>query len=148
MSKYGSKQKNNINGGQYYWELQDWVNKLFIEYDKCIICGTKTNLEPHHVIQVKPHDRFYSSIKNGVVMCKSCHRKYHAEYINDISPYTLVKFMENNTKTKKALNNKSLRRKLKKSNKKIKSLKEENIRLKQELNKLGVENRGLDIYDL
>ena len=61
--------------------------------------------------------------------------------MNDICPHTLVKFMEDNTKTKKALNNKSLQRKLKQSHKELEHYRNEYLRLKEELNKLGVETQ-------
>ena len=110
MSRYGFKQKNNTQGGKYYWQLQDWVNKLFIKYDKCVICDTKKNLEPHHIIQVKPYNKLYSDVNNGVIMCKSCHRKYHIKYMEDINPYTLLLFMKDSVKGKGGLNNSQLKK--------------------------------------
>lgn len=145
MSKYGFKQKRNHNGGKYYWELQDWVNQLFITYDKCAICDSKFNLEPHHIIQVKPYDKLYSNVKNGLVMCKSCHRKYHEEYGNNINPYTLLMFMKSHVKGAGGLNNKQLNKKLKQSNKLLKQYQEETFKLREELNELkkkGVENES------
>ena len=139
MSRYGIKQKNNSSGGKYYWQRQDWVNELFMKYDKCVICGTKHNLEPHHIIQVKPYNNLYSDVKNGVIMCKSCHRKYHAENGEDIAPYTLLQFMKNSVKGKGGLNNTQLNKKLKQSNKVLKYYQNETFRLREKLDKIGVD---------
>lgn len=142
MSRYGYKQKNKINGGKYYWQLQDWVNKLFMKYDRCVICGSKGNLEPHHVNQVKPYDKSYADINNGVVMCKSCHRKYHEKYMGDINTFSLLLFMRDSIKGKGGLNNAQLTKKLKQSNKVLKYYQEENLRLRKELNEL--KNNGVE----
>lgn len=91
MSGFGQKQKRLIGGGKYHWKLQDWVNKLFIKYDRCAICGSRHDLEPHHVTRVKPFDKAYVSLDNGIILCKKCHRKYHESY-GDINAYTLLEF--------------------------------------------------------
>lgn len=131
MCAYGKKQARKITGGKYHWELQDWVNQLFIENDKCLICGSKDYLEPHHVIQVKPYDKFYTDVNNGVVLCKSCHRKYHEKYGDDVNSTTLLKFalQENRGDGNSA----KLKKKLKQSKKVIKYYKNENLRLQEQL---------------
>lgn len=92
MSGFGEKRKRQIAGGKYHWKLQDWVNQLFIKYDRCAICGTKHDLEPHHVVKVKPYDNAYASVDNGVILCKRCHRKYHEMYNGDINAASLLEF--------------------------------------------------------
>ena len=141
MSKYGLKQQKNTSGGKYYWQLQDWVNKLFMKYNRCVICESKKNLEPHHIIQVKPYDKLYADIENGVIMCKSCHRKYHLENDGNINPYTLLLFMKKKVKGKGRSNNAKLKRKLKQSNKALEYYKKETFHLREELNKIGVEKK-------
>ena len=137
MSKFGFKQERNVNGGKYYWELQDWVNKLFMTYNKCPICGSKKDLEPHHIIQVKPYDKLYSNTKNGIILCKKCHRKYHEEYGSNINPGTLLKFGLDNFKGKSGFSNAQLSKKLKQSNKVLKYYQDETFRLREELDKLN-----------
>jgi hypothetical protein len=95
MARHGKKQKRNVNGGKYHWELQDWVSKLYLEYpNKCVVCGTKKDLEPHHLLQVKPYDELYTSISNGVLICKECHHEYHETYGGNITPYTMIDFVK------------------------------------------------------
>lgn len=144
MTKYGYKQKNKINGGKYYWQLQDWVNKLFIKYDRCVICGSKKNLEPHHVNQVKPYNKSYSDINNGVIMCKKCHRQYHEKYMGEINTFTLLLFMRDSFKGKNGLNSMQLNKKLKQSNKVLKYYQQETFRLREELNRLNNTGDGTE----
>lgn len=144
MSKLGFKQERNTNGGKYYWKLQDWVNKLFMIYNKCLICGSKENLEPHHVIQVKPYDKLYSDTNNGVILCKSCHKKYHEQYGGNINAGTLLKFGLRNVKGKNGLSIAQLNKELKQSYVILKYYQDEAFRLREELdelkNKRGIKN--------
>lgn len=135
MSKYGFKQERNINGGKYYWELQEWVNKLFLTYNKCPICSSQKNLEPHHIIQVKPYDKLYSSTKNGIILCKHCHNKYHNTYGYNINAGTLLKFALQEFKDNESKTIQSLERKLKQSNKALDYYKNETYKLREELDK-------------
>lgn len=109
MGKYGSKQRRNINGGKYHWERQEWVKKLYLEYpNKCIICGAKNDLEPHHILPVKPYNDLYGDVNNGCLICKRCHRKYHEKYGEEINPFTFVSFAKEMNKQKK--DNKTLKK--------------------------------------
>lgn len=104
MARHGRRQTRNVNGGKYHWELQDWVNKLFITYpNKCIICGTRKNLEPHHILQVKPYDELYSSVSNGCLICKDCHHDYHERYGSNINPVSLVQYAKKQKQIDKGL---------------------------------------------
>ena len=127
MSRYGVKQQKNTKGGKYYWKLQKWVSKLFILYDKCVICNSKKNLEPHHIVPVKPYDELYSDVNNGIVLCKSCHHNYHEQYKDNINTYTLLKFTKENIK---------LNKKLEQSNELLNYYQNETFRLRNELKKI------------
>lgn len=59
---------------------------------KCCICGKKNDLEPHHILHTNKYDELYNSIENLVVMCNSCHHKYHQKYHYNISFKTLLEF--------------------------------------------------------
>jgi recombinational DNA repair protein (RecF pathway) len=127
MARHGKKQKRNVNGGKYHWELQDWVNKLYLEYpNKCVVCGTKKDLEPHHLLQVKPYDELYTSISNGVLICKECHHEYHETYGANITPYTMITFVK-----KKQSKNSGLQKKYKQLKKVEKYYRNETERLKK-----------------
>ena len=91
MASWGVKKARNIAGGKYHWKLMGWVNQLFYKYDSCAICGRKVDLEPHHVVKAKPFDKAYSSLDNGVILCKHCHSEYHNRY-SEINAATLLEF--------------------------------------------------------
>lgn len=93
MSRLGFNQSRKVAGGEYYWKLQDWVNKLFIKYNKCLICGSKKHLEPHHIVHVKPYDKLYVDVNNGAILCKKCHREYHELY-SEVNGVTLTKYAQ------------------------------------------------------
>ena len=97
MPSWGIKHANKISGGKYHWKRQTWVTQLFLEYDSCVVCGRKTDLEPHHVVKVKPYDSLYTSTDNGVIMCKHCHRQYHEQY-SQINAGTLLQFTKSKIK--------------------------------------------------
>ena len=69
-----------IHKGKYYYELNGVFNKLKKESNQCFICGSKEDLVPHHIKQVKPSKPEYSDEKNIVVLCRKCHKKYHKKY--------------------------------------------------------------------
>ena len=91
MASWGVSKARKISGGKYHWKLMDWVNQLFYKYDSCLICGKRKDLEPHHVVKVKPYDDAYASLDNGVVLCKHCHHEYHARY-SAVNAATLLEF--------------------------------------------------------
>lgn len=97
MVGWGVKQARLISGGKYHWKLQDWVSQLFFKFDKCVVCGSTKDLEPHHVVKVKPYDEHYTSLDNGVILCKHCHHEYHSKY-SQINAYTLIEFTKSKLK--------------------------------------------------
>ena len=129
---FGNNQSRKIAGGKYYWELQDWVNQLFLKYNKCLICGSKKELEPHHIVQVKPYDSFYSNIDNGAVLCKRCHREYHELY-DDINGVTLTQYAQSRFKSEGSKDYRTLSKKYKQLKKVEKYYRGETFRLRDEL---------------
>lgn len=113
MARHSRKQTRKVNGGKYHWELQEWVNKLFLEYPtKCIVCGSHSHLEPHHILPVKPYNELYASVSNGCLICKDCHHEYHSLYGKDITPFTLMEYSKMKNKCNKKKNpNKQLKKK-------------------------------------
>jgi hypothetical protein len=97
MASWGISQSRKIAGGKYHWKLQSWCNQLFLKYDSCVVCGRKTDLQPHHVVKVRPFDASYTSIDNGVIMCKHCHYEYHSKY-SEINAGTLLEFAKSKLK--------------------------------------------------
>ena len=67
-------------------------NEILKKEEKCCICKSKDNLEPHHIIHTTKYDELYNSIDNVVVMCPDCHHNYHQKYNHEIGFKTLLKF--------------------------------------------------------
>ena len=43
-------------------KLSEWADKIIKRDKKCVICGTKKELEAHHVFKVNNQDKIYYSI--------------------------------------------------------------------------------------
>ena len=70
----------------------NWGERILEKYNKCAICESKKQLEPHHIIQTNTYDEFHNSLDNGTVLCHNCHHKYHQQYYGDINLKTLLEF--------------------------------------------------------
>ena len=60
--------------------LSDWAEKVIHRDNKCVICGSKHNLEAHHVFKVNQYDDAYLDLNNGITLCNDCHALYHKVY--------------------------------------------------------------------
>ena len=89
----------------------DWVN--FNRYDfikdygvfrrlvlirddyKCLCCGNdnEKDLQVHHIRSFKDNLELATSVKNGVTLCKDCHKKYHKRYGWNGKQETFSKFI-------------------------------------------------------
>lgn len=46
---------------------------------KCVVCGSNTNIEAHHIEHwAKSKEKRYD-VDNGVTLCRSCHYKVHGK---------------------------------------------------------------------
>lgn len=54
-----------------------WFKRLLKRNGRCQACGTKKNLQPHHINPCHVYDKLYFDIDNGAVLCRSCHDRYH-----------------------------------------------------------------------
>ncbi len=43
----------------------------------CMLCGSKQDIEVHHLYNFTSHNELASSVRNGVCLCKSCHTGFH-----------------------------------------------------------------------
>ena len=69
-------------------------SKILENENKCCICGTRKNLEPHHIVYTTKYDELYNSMDNVVVMCHNCHHEYHQRYNYQLGFKTLLKFKD------------------------------------------------------
>ena len=57
--------------------LSNWAVQVKKRQPWCSICGSRDNLEAHHIIPVSHSRRFMYSMANGITLCKDCHRLVH-----------------------------------------------------------------------
>lgn len=78
--KINFRQSRNIRG---YGKFR----KNVLERDDytCQICGSKENLEVHHIKEYSKYPKLRTCLSNGITLCKSCHKKIHysGEHNND-----------------------------------------------------------------
>ena len=48
--------------------------------EKCCVCGTKSNLEKHHILHTNKYDELHRSTENLITICHTCHHNYHQKY--------------------------------------------------------------------
>ena len=104
----GEEFKRLVEGSIYGY---DWVS--FNRYDfikdygafrrlvlirddyKCLCCGNdnEKDLQVHHIRSFKDNLELATSVKNGVTLCKDCHKKYHKRYGWNGKQETFSKFI-------------------------------------------------------
>lgn len=65
--------------------LSKWAQKVKNRDGECVICGSKTNLEAHHIVPVA-HTRapeFMYNPGNGVTLCRRCHYLVHHKEVGE-----------------------------------------------------------------
>lgn len=70
----------NIHKNRNYYDFCHTVDKLRKEDNSCFICGSKVEIEPHHIRKVKQSRESYSNEENIVLLCRDCHLKYHRKH--------------------------------------------------------------------
>ena len=54
-----------------------WARRIIKHQPFCTICGSKDNLEAHHIIPVAHSRDFMYKDTNGITLCKDCHYLVH-----------------------------------------------------------------------
>ena len=78
-----------------YWKFLGTVRKLKEKENMCFICGSKENIVPHHIKQVKQTSDEYYSENNIVLLCDEHHHQYHNQYPN-VNAKTFSEFLKRN----------------------------------------------------
>lgn len=71
-----------------------WFEELLKRNNRCECCGSKRNLQPHHIVPCNVYDPQFFDVDNGAVLCESCHNRYHQTCI-PINRDTLEEFLKN-----------------------------------------------------
>lgn len=75
------KQNNNIDK-RFNHTLQVWADYVKRENNKCVKCGSKENLNAHHLIPVGINKRYQYDTRNGITLCEECHKILHRMWKN------------------------------------------------------------------
>ena len=55
--------------------------KVLRIYPKCVVCGTKENLDVHHKNDASHHPKQKYFVKNGVTLCGKHHVMFHTVFM-------------------------------------------------------------------
>lgn len=64
--------KKRVNGS-----VSRWAARVIQHHPFCTICGSKEDLEAHHIIPVSHSRAFMYVDTNGITLCKRCHSLVH-----------------------------------------------------------------------
>lgn len=56
--------------------VRKWTKEV-LSARKCKKCGSKNNLEAHHILYWSEYPKGRADIKNGICLCVECHAKEH-----------------------------------------------------------------------
>lgn len=73
VSKRNNRERNKIMSTLEYRNFR----RLVLERDSytCQVCGSKNNLEVHHIKSFEKYKKLRFDINNGLTLCNICHRK-------------------------------------------------------------------------
>lgn len=89
------KKAKVVEDVRHTYAMKKW-SKLIKEQSNfiCECCGAKEKLEAHHLLSFKYYPFLRLDLKNGICLCKKCHKEYHSIHkLKDTSPYSLFKFI-------------------------------------------------------
>ena len=66
-----TERKPKTNG----WRDWEWMKKVIERDKKCQICGSKENLEAHHIFPKSLFPQFRFNVDKGITLCHECHKK-------------------------------------------------------------------------
>lgn len=85
----GKKKKRNG------WRMWEWTKDVIARDGECQVCGSKDNLEAHHILPKSKFPEKMYDLDNGVTLCHECHLKtdtYGARL--DLEDETIVRTCE------------------------------------------------------
>ena len=75
---------------------QQWSKKIRERGNyTCAYCGqyNKSHVEAHHLFPIRDYPELVYDLGNGIVLCQSCHSRYHKLYQGRESPYTFLEWL-------------------------------------------------------
>lgn len=65
-----AKKRNN-------YKYRQWRLSIINRDGKCMVCGSKENLQAHHIKPFSTHPLERYDERNGLTLCETCHKKLH-----------------------------------------------------------------------
>jgi 5-methylcytosine-specific restriction endonuclease McrA len=62
-------------------DLSEWKIKIFKKYNyACVKCKSNKLLNVHHIFNYADYPELANDYKNGIVLCRKCHKMFHTLY--------------------------------------------------------------------
>lgn len=90
-----------------YQKHHDYEHQVWREEVKqrdnyqCRKCGSKSNIQAHHITAYKDKKRARYVSKNGISLCRKCHRQFHNVYGYSGNAQNLREFLRKSFKGKR-----------------------------------------------
>lgn len=66
----------NLSSHEYRYTLVSWSKVIKIN-NICQVCGSKDNLEAHHIFHKIKYPKLSLNPNNGIALCRQCHKETH-----------------------------------------------------------------------
>jgi len=67
----------DITTNQYMYTVNVWVRSVKTRDKTCVCCGSKKQLNAHHILYKSKYPELSLNLNNGITMCKKCHEELH-----------------------------------------------------------------------
>ena len=95
MSKKERMQAYDNHSVRRSAEYMHWKKNVLARDDyTCQVCGSKGDVEAHHLYDFESAKSFRLNPNSGTTLCRKCHEAYHKEYVENvkINPGTFRRF--------------------------------------------------------
>lgn len=76
MKKRKSKRKFKSSTRNYDAKYKEWIFAVFKRDNfKCVLCGSKKQIQAHHIIRYADSHSGRYAVGNGATTCNKCHKK-------------------------------------------------------------------------
>jgi len=67
--------------GRKYEEYYEWRRGVYARDNYvCVVCGTKGDIQAHHILAYKAYPEHQTVLPNGITLCRPCHESFHDVY--------------------------------------------------------------------